>query len=166
MIFILVSRILFLCDNLSGIIVANDLKRHSPLSGARPCTRVRILHVSAGLNRIVSVRTSILADGGRYPLPFPDFHRSECSDFPPHIFGNQKCRAIARNENLETLYHDKKLFQTFVGRGRLELPCLAALAPKASVSAISPPAHFSFQFLLCYIFIYPPIAQSGRAVAS
>ncbi len=27
------------------------------------------------------------------------------------------------------------------GRG-LEPPCLAALAPKASVSAISPPAHF------------------------
>ena len=30
----------------------------------------------------------------------------------------------------------------FVGEGRLELPCLAASAPKAGVSAISPLAQF------------------------
>ena len=35
---------------------------------------------------------------------------------------------------------DSKRFLFVRGRG-LEPPCLAALAPKASVSAISPPAH-------------------------
>src|SRR3989344_3841267 len=45
------------------------------------------------------------------------------------------------------------------GRG-LEPPCLAASAPKADVSAISPPAHY----LECWLIVaFPPcIFQSGR----
>ena len=69
-----------------------DLCGTPRLLEARPCTRVRILHVSAGLNRVVSVRTSHRAHAvcGRYPLPCYEVNRQGfltlflrvCSDFP------------------------------------------------------------------------------------
>ena len=40
-----------------------------------------------------------------------------------------------------------------MGRGRLELPRLAALAPKASVSTIPPPAHCVSIVVTFYIFL-------------
>ena len=46
-----------------------------------------------------------------------------------------------RQSSLSCSSHDKIFSENFVGEGRLELPCLAALAPKASVSAISPLAQ-------------------------
>lgn len=53
-----------------------------------------------------------------------------------------------------------------VGGGRLELPLLAELAPKASASAISPPAHFFILKLLCDIFYLSAHSSAGRAAPS
>jgi len=59
---------------LSSPDVTVGVKRHSRDSqkriGARPCIQVRILLVSAGLNRVVSVLISRITPDGDYPLPF------------------------------------------------------------------------------------------------
>lgn len=69
-----ISRILFLLaqndDYLSRAIVANRLERFSSANKSRGTIlhRRKYLAVSAGLNRIVSVRNSWFAPDGRYPL--------------------------------------------------------------------------------------------------
>lgn len=81
-----ISRILFPPkadgDHLSVAPVARRIKRHSPIAQGTALHRGKDLAVSAGLNRVVSVRTSWIAPGGRYPLPFP-LKAELCSDFPP-----------------------------------------------------------------------------------
>ena len=91
-------------------------------SGARPCMRVRIcsLHprLTVGLfpqgnsrpfGVDVTVVTSILADGGRYPLPiFPAITRGACSDFP---LLSVTRRAIAQL-GLRALYHKIRVWMS------------------------------------------------------
>ena len=58
--------------------------------------------VSAGLNRVVSVLTSILADDGRYPLLFPPDRRIDVRTF---LYQCEVLTAIAQCK-LKQLYYN------------------------------------------------------------
>lgn len=63
-----VSRILFLCRHVSGTLVASSLERHSRNRAGTVLHTRMYLAVSAGLNRIVSVRNTVVTHDGNYPL--------------------------------------------------------------------------------------------------
>ena len=63
-----ISRILFLCRHVSRAEVACSLKRHSRNKTGTVLHTRMYLAVSAGLNRIVSVRNTVVAHDGNYPL--------------------------------------------------------------------------------------------------
>jgi len=70
------------------MIVTNHLKRLSRNKAGTVLHTRMYLAVSAGLNRIVSVRNTVVTHDGRYPLRLPCKCKVVCSDFPLTYFAN------------------------------------------------------------------------------
>jgi hypothetical protein len=83
--------------------VTHHLKRHSRVTPGTVLHTRMYLAVSAGLNRIVSVRNTVVAHDGNYPLRLSRirlrvYSMTVCSDFPHEFY-------LARLPNKEQNYY-------------------------------------------------------------